>query len=451
MVSLTRRILEGTFVISLGNILMAFFGFLTSILLIRVLGRYEFGLLTLTLSAFNIGVIFLDLGIGPVLIADVAKELGNRRVDRAKSLLYRYIQIESLLGSVLFLAVFLSANFFAVKYNETVGTLIRMSAFLLILAGLKNILIVMFNSHSKFDYFSFMQIIDSASRLLFVFLLIVVIGKGLIGAMFAYLLSYFTSSVLSFPLFVKTGGYLTKVEKARENLFVNTIKGHGKYGILMRQFRTFNLNVPPWIIRHFLGVETVGIFSAAWKLQGFFVGLLHPLEQVLMPIISEISASGKEKIKLLHNKSVKYSLFLSLIILIGVELFAPLLIKNLFTSKYLASVPVFRILMLLLLVSAFNIPLRPIFFTYKAQKYLFLIYVVSTLILFLIGSVLTSILGIIGMAIGMVLSGGVGVLIRYTYAKKLFGIKMEARALFEFDEYDRRMAGKIKEKIGSFL
>jgi len=443
MPSLARKIAEGTFIISLSKVGITLFGFFATLILIRNLGVHDFGLFTLVLSGFTIAGIFLDLGLSNVLIADVANELGNKRPDRAKTLLYRYSQMEVLAGLSLFGVVFLSIGLVEARHGDVVGGLVKIGALLLIAWSFRNVFMVTFSSHTKFHYLSFMELLECTVRLLLVIVFVLLMEMSIKGAMLAYSISAIVSIVIAFPLFVKTLKHFQGVERAKINLFFNTVKGHGKYVMLMYPFNTLSKNLPFWIIQPILGLEAVGYYSAAKKVQNVVVLTLSSLETVLMPIISEEFVKSREKALDIIHRSVKYSLILSSVLFSLFTIFARPLFETFFTSSYLLSVPVFRILLLTLFISSFTLAIKPLFFTLKLQKYLFVVYLLNLPLLVLGGAAMTSKFGIVGMAIAAELSLFLSLLLMYYYLSGASPIKIEFRDIFKVDDYDRKLISRI--------
>jgi len=442
--SLTRKIAEGVFALSSQQVATAFIGFFTAIILIRTLGTYEYGLLTLALAAFAIASIFLDFGIGSVITTDMARELGAKRSDRAKSLFVGYMQAEVMMGLVLFILVFLSAGWVQVRYNEIVAELVKVCAFLLILGGVKNVFFVAFNSHTEFKYLSFMRVIEGAAMLALVFTIVLVMRKGVIGAMCAYPLAALTSIVFSLPMFMRTIGHLRGIDRAEGSLFFNTLKGHGKWVPALVPFKRLGDNATPWIIQLFLGVESVAIFQVAFRGFGFFQSLIGSLESTLMPITSR-EILDWERTKNMLNRSIKYALWISLPLVVFLLIIAPFLIEFLFTERYLASVPIFRVLLLMLLVYTFGLIFRPLFYALKAQKQLFYSYAIWAPSLIILEIVLINLLDLIGIALAMVINAMLITCFRYHLVKKIkdFKIKMD----FGIDDFDKKLLKDIIKEI----
>ncbi len=445
MTSLTRKIAEGAFVSLMNTSVLVFVSLLSSIILIRVLGVFDYGLLTLAFSATGLISSFFAFGIASVVIADIAREIGRERTDRVKSLLIRYMQVEVLRGFILFIVIFFFSDFVAARYNETIGGLVRISAFFLFFESMKRVLHVTFKSHLKFRYLLFLDAVQSLTKLALVIILVVILDKGVTGAMATYPLSTFISIVVSLPLFIGTIKPYKKIERSREGLFYNMIKGHGKWAIATVYFQKIQPNVTPWVIEFFLGVNNVAYFAVALKTSTFVSSLVGIIREPISPITS-MEIFNWERTQKMLNRSIKYTFWVSIPLAAILLVMAPFLLVAAFTEKYLSSVQVFRILLLMLPVVAFRLIFEPLFYALKAQKYLFFVNVIGVFPVLILEIILIYLFGLPGVAIAIVVSEIILVRFRYYLIRKVredFELKPE---IFRIDEYDKRvLSGIIKE------
>ncbi len=441
MVSLTRRIAEGTAHIALANFITIIFNLLSFIVVVRLLGKFEYGLIVLSLSAVNILSTFLDFGIGGVMTSDIAKELKNNRKDRVKSLLYRYTQIEILAGIILFLSVLGISEVLSPRYQDTVIDLIRISSVIILLNALKNIFVTTFNSHLDFKSIFYMNSFESAFRLFYIIILGVYMNLGIYGVMASYPASSATSIALTLRRYVKIAGEYLRVTRSKEGLFFNTITSHGKWVAMIRPIKNISGNIPPWIIQSMLGVEAVAIFNVARRAANYVILFLTPLENVLMPIISQES-NNIGKVNSIISRSIKYSIWASAAIIIVGVISSEWVFYTLFGAKYLKSSEVFNVLIFISLSYSLNLVMRPVFFALRLQKHLFMIYVKNLLVFILLALILTAHAGLKGMALAFILSGFAGFAMRYS-ALRRSGVKIHFSNLFKIDRYDIELINKI--------
>lgn len=445
MTPLTRKIAEGTALITIANIFTTIFNLLSFIIIVRILSRFEYGLIVLALSAVNIASILLDPGISAVIIADVARERGENRFDRAKTLLYRYFQIEFLLGILLFMIIFLSNTYFERRYSETVANLVKIAAFLMIVNAGKNMFLTAFRSHLDFKSIFFFNSGESLFKLVYVILLAYYLRLEVYGVMLAYPLSTATSLLLTLPFYFRIIKNYLSVSRSKESFFFKTMTSHGKWVLGIRGIKQVIANLPPWIIRFLLGVEAVAIFNVARRAVEYAIFLLSPLESVLMPVISQ-EIKNIRRINKIANKSVKYSIWFSLPIISLSLIFSSFVFNILFGSQYLESAKIFRILIFICLIYALNLTMRPLFFGFRAQKHLFIIYSVGIIIFSFFGTFLTFIFRLYGMALTFIINDFISFLLRYRYIKSR-GIKINFEKIIKIDDYDKELINKIKKEI----
>lgn len=444
MPSLTRKIVEGVTVIFFSTLILHALGTLVAVILIRSLGMYEYGLLTLALSAFAISSLFLNFG-GDLITTDISREIGKQRLDRAKNILINFAKIQMLVSFILFFVVFFSSGTIAARYNKVVGELVKIWAFLLIPAGIKNIFGVTFRSQLKFKSLSIMQTMESVIQLILVLWFILLMKKGVVGAIFTYPLSLLGGILLVTPLFIKHTKQFRELKKAEGNLFLDNLKTHGKWVIATDSLKTLVGNARPWLIQFFLGVEVVAIYEVAKKALEFVISLV-PLRDVLTPIVSQ-EVENLEKIQKIVFRSLKYSLVLSLPLSLLAFITAPFVFGILFPA-YSASVSIFRIIILAAIINSFTIFQGPLFYALKAQKYLFYLQIFSLFSIGILASIFIYLFGLIGIALEFVFTNLFIAIFLYICMKKIVPeIKLDLRNLLVYDDYDKTFFKKIITKI----
>src|SRR3989344_4841201 len=106
-----REIFRYAAIVSGNNILTSVVNFVAFLVTIKALGTYGFGLYTLAMSVLSFAIIFLDLGLGKVIVSDVAKDLSEGRKGEASGLFRGYILVQALLTAAIFVSlVFFTGN-----------------------------------------------------------------------------------------------------------------------------------------------------------------------------------------------------------------------------------------------------------------------------------------------------------------------------------------------------
>ncbi len=205
-----------------------------------------------------------------------------------------------------------------------------------------------------------------------------------------------------------------------------------------------------------MGLEAVAIYGVAQKMFAILFSFYRSLETTIFPLTSEMVLSQWSRVKEMVGKSIKYSLWFSILIVPVVWLMAPFLFELAFSKKYITSVPIFRLFLLSLFIYSFGLVQRPLFFALGALRYHFYIYVVSTLFYSFNLWLFTSQIGVIGAVWALIINGIIIGFLRFYYLKKIKpDLKINVRGLFYFDAFDKEMLNRgcrvVSQKLRSLL
>lgn len=416
MASVTRKIGEGTVYSFSQNFLVIILGAISTILVIRELGTYQYGLVVLALSISSALNVFLDFGIGGVVVADIAANRGIGNTAKAKKFLKEYLVFQIITGAILFIIAFTLSFFANAKYGMEISGLVKIASFLVLVNAAKNVFMAAAQSFVKFNFLAMFFISESGARLLFILFAVVMAGGGMVTVMLSYLVSSLFAGLISFPL---TAMAIKKVETAgdpgKRNL-ASLFKEHGKFQIGLRFFQNLLDPLRVWIIRYFVGAEGVAIFQVGLRFFGYLSQLIFAASAPLLSIMSEEFAKGKEKAAKVANMMAKYLTWISLFVMVVAWLFTPNVLELFFGNKYLDSVPIIRWFLIGYFIGGLNTVMKPIFFALRAQKALLLSDTIAFFVSYPAAAYLTYKYGVIGFAvpIGTYLSFTA----RYFYLKK---------------------------------
>ena len=447
MASITRKIGEGTAYSFFQNFLVIIVGAVSAILVIREMGAYQYGLVVLAMSIASAMNVFLDFGMGGVVISDIAASRGGGNTAKAKKLLKEYLIFQIITGVILFAVAFILSFFANAKYGVEISGLVKIASFLVIINAAKNVFMVAAQSFMKFSLLAALFISESAARLVFILLFVLMAGGGMVTVMMSYLVSSLFAVLLVSPFVimvvkkVKTTG-----EPGKKNL-IGLFKEHGKFQIGLRFFQNLLDPLRVWIIRYFVGAEGVAVFQVGLKFFNYLTQLIFAASTPLLSIMSEELAKGKEKAAQVANMMAKYLTWVSLLAMVIAWLFTPNVLELFFGDKYLASASVIRWLLVGYFVGGLNTVMKPIFFALRAQKALLLSDTFAFLVSYPLAAYLTYKYGVIGFAapIWVYLSFAA----RYFYLKKkepLFAVSF--KDLFIWNKEDGYLVRRI---YSSFL
>jgi O-antigen/teichoic acid export membrane protein len=433
-----------------GNFLLKLVAVFSTIIVLRYLSVYEYGLWQLALGILSLFSALTLPSISDVFVADLSRELGRRREDIYKAI---FRQISLLMIGLGFLsATFLF--FIAPLITEISGFsftfILRLLSLYLIFYAIGGIYSTAFYSRLKFFQYQSFKVANRLIYLLLVLLLVVYFDLGLVGVVYAYTFSSLILLIIFMPSFIDVLRYSEGVSPDFHYSLWSMFRAHGKWAVVRDYAEGGLFSARPWIIGYFLGVEAVALVSLAFALFGELMTVI-PLNQVLAPIIPR-EVEDKFRFKKLIEKGIKYTMWLYLGMGIAAYFAMPYFVE-LFFPKYLPALTLFNILLLSIPAVPFLLMTERVFYAVKAQKELF----ISTIFpkvggLFLILPPLLKLFGIFGTVYEFIVSNLLIAFTRMRYIKAVSGlsVKVSPVELFRFDAEDKLLLNRIISNIKIF-
>lgn len=439
--SLTKTVTVGTALYSVQVILEKMISFFTMIILVRFLNIYDYGLLVLARSAFDTFNGFTNIGISSTVLADMNVERSRGNIGKFKAIFLDYVTLKCLIALVMWTIIFFGLSIFGNYYQNDVIPHVKLFSFLLLINPIRTIFSNILNTHLKFTNLALWELFESFIYLLS---LVVLYANSVLTIKYIILATIFSqlfALVIFLPVFWKTYRYLSKVSRTSGNQLVGIIRAHGKWGIIENYIAGVSKNIRPWIVGFFLGVESVAIYSIAQSLVGHLSSVL-PIQKVLAPIFP-LNYGDKKKIAGLFFRSIKYSFYIMIAVILVGYIITPFFI-SLFFPKYMVSIPLFNIMATVLVLVAVSSLLNPLFDTFKLQKSFFYLTLTKLSLMVVIAVPLTYFFGLTGMALEFVITTFIFVWLRYSRLVKLVPeLKVNFFAILKYDETDSIFLKKI--------
>jgi stage V sporulation protein B len=273
-----------------------------TIFLGRLLGADDLGLYRMVLSIYNISVLFVGIGIPAAMIKFIAENKDDP--DSIKST-YSTCLI-SLLGlGVAFVPVFylLSGVFAETFAMPELEALIKVIAFVFPFWMLYDATLGLLNGLRMMKGYAFGQITQAiimvAATIVFLYL-----NLGVIGAVYAILLSYIiTSAVLVYMARDYIQTRITDfVARIRE------ITGFGSQIMIANAINTVNYQADVVFVGYFLLASDVGYYAVAASLSRLLWVLPQSVQRITYPSLSEYWAHNNHDLfNEVVNKSIQYT------------------------------------------------------------------------------------------------------------------------------------------------
>ncbi len=443
--SLTHIIGEGVAMYSAGSIVNKFSGFATSLIKIRFLSVFHYGLLSLTITAVYFFNGLVTMGISEVVTADLNRIKGEGKTDVYKALLIGYIKSVCLLAIVFWALLFFGTDLIGLYYDNSVLPYIKLFSFIILITPLRTLYTTIFKTHLKFKYLVNWSVSESYINLGLVIVLVWLFDFGIKGVIYAELIYHLISLIIFGPFLIKVGLYLLKQKRSPGNYFWQIIKNHGKWALLTNYFGDFTKKIRPWFIAYFLNVEMVAIFSVAQSFYNHLISLL-PIKDVLAQIFPR-EFKYKIKIGQILNRSFKYSLIIFILVGVVSAFVVPWIVAIIF-PRYLDSIYVFRVLLIAMPAISLLLLQTPIYNAMQRQKDMFFLTLVKNIMIILLSLLLIPFIGVIGSAIEYVITIYCYVLLRnHNISRIASEFKINWNNLIVLDKFDIRLAKKILNRI----
>lgn len=440
-----KKLAKNSLIVLFSNFTVLGLNFFFVYLAIRFSGLYLYGVFTLLLAILGFVEQFITMGIYSVMVSEIARSIGQKNIPEAKSLLYRFAQTQFALSAVSAIVFFAAAYFNFFQLVPDYQNAIYAFALYLLFDFPKIVLLVAFESHQRFDLSARFLIVEAIARLV---VLAVLFFGGFSGTVFGLALATLIGIVIGTISILMPFISLIKpwllIPRKKTNLFSVLIKKQGIFSFLSNFIKNIQLNLYPWIINFFLGIETVAVFTVLQKLQGAVMKVIQPLDTTLLPLVSEMQ---KEEVHSFYNRISKYSFWISIatffIVSISIPFFLTAYIGQPFPGQEIAMV----LLLSCLPFYSLTVPIRSVLFRFREQNSLTKFQFQSMLVLFIATWIFASLFGLVGAAFATMVFYVFDLLIRKRFVAKKYKVDFSIQSFFSFDSQDKVFVEKALERI----
>lgn len=444
--TLMRTIAEGSAWLTIATFLSKFLGVATTLVVLATLSVFEFGTSKLVLSVMGVFALFTLPGLTEIVVADMSIEKGKGRLASARNLLNQYFLYNGVLGVVAFLVLFFGAELVAdYMHNEYVATLLRVLAFLYLIGPIRSGAYVLWRVQYQFGAQSLHKAFESIAKLVLTVYLLVVLEMNVYGYIIVYVLTDYIGLVPFLPSIVRSYRALGGTSETERLSLWQSLLGHGKWAVAQGYLHNLVQSARVWIVKAVLGTEAVGLFSAAYGMYQHVVGTM-PLKHVLSSVIPQYDPK-LDTFRKLIVKGVKYNVLGVALLGISAAVGVPVPI-HFMMPEYVSAVPLFELLLAGMIPGAASGVFTVVFFALRKQRSMFWVNVALTGVTLVSLPLLLLTFGIYGVAIELFLTSVLFTWERYRrMCSELPDMSLPWRAFFTYDEFDRKILGKVAERI----
>lgn len=436
-------IARGIAVSGFGNFILYFINFSTAIIILRWLTLYEYGVYRLILAVYDFAAGFYLGGLENVVISDASANF-KKNTRESKSIVSVYVLFVAFVSLILISIFF----FFTKLTGSWLGEGAKFIYVFFILFAMEPITAlyrISFQIFLDFNWKALNKILRDVLRLATLGIFFMTGSVGIRGALWGWVVSVCAPILLNIIFYQGKNLFtIPSIKEIKSVLKILFLK-HGAWAMFDDFLQNVGKNIRPFVIKFFVGIEAVSLFSAAQSLVSYTTSIF-PIREVLIPVFPRY-LDRPIHLTANINRAMKYSILIYSFIAIISAIFAPIL-SYLFFPKYIPSMPLFYILLLGVPVTGLRSVILPALYSLKAQRVLFNLTALRTVSVIVFGIVLTYFFGIWGATIEATL---IGYIITAPFIKSLQSLipqwKFSLRNIFQFDSYDRLFAIKIKDRI----
>jgi O-antigen/teichoic acid export membrane protein len=367
-----------------------FFGFITSIVIARILGPEKLGEYSLAFWILTLAGFFVNLGLPKTVTKYISEYSGRKDSVSAGKILTscsRWVFWAGVGVTVLlFLFSLPIANLFQKPY---LSTYLRIGALGIIPMGLLSLYMASFEGFLRYDLVAFLTFV--LSPLTFVLILSALIFEGEVEYLFwVSFLSNLLGAFLYFSFYhYKKYPYL-KVALSKELKDKLIEYSRSIFIILLLEallWERFELL--------FLGAYStenqIAFYNLGFNLASKVILLLPgALAGILLPSMSEAYGGGEtERLKNIHYNSTRYLALISLPLCAGGIVLAPRIITSIYGLEYLPSATIFTIVLLAGIIGSISQASTSLLYSLEKQKTVLLFYITSVLLKLVLNLLLT--------------------------------------------------------------
>ena len=337
------KVLRGSFISMVGNIIFRFGGYIYRFLMASLLGPANYGILGLTLPFQGIFQILSAGGLPPAIAKYMSEYQVLDEKDLAREIIYTSLKIAVILGLFFgFFMVFFAAPYIANYFQkpevllplQIVGLITPFSAIIGAFRGA-------FQGVFKMEYVLYTRAVEQIGMILFA-TAFVLIGLSVAGAVFGTALAFLFSTLLSIYIFkYKMGEFIPK----RSSDFIFTLKDELK---LTKQLVVFSIpviitalaemfiyTITVLIMGRFLTSTLVGYYVAADVIARIPLIIAISLAPIILPASAEaFSSKNQKQLNLYVTSAYKYSMLFVVPMCIGIALFAKEILEVVYFTNY---------------------------------------------------------------------------------------------------------------------
>lgn len=415
-----KKFIKDVAIIGSTQILINLSSFVILPIITKTLGVYNYGIWAQLSVTVSLLTALASLALYMAFIRFFSFKTDKKEISKGFFSIFFFLVIFSVIISTILFIFSESISLFL--FNTGIySTLVQITSFLIVLNPLYMLVLYYFRTYRQMLIYSGLTIFASIGQIVLTIVLLVFFGYGLYGVVFSVLFSF------SIPLVIALGIIIKQVGFSRPSFSE------------MPTYLRFSLPLAPndliywitsssdrYIVGFFLGVSSVGIYSAAYGIGYLLYIFFMPLQMILFPQLSTLYDNGEiEEVKTYISYSLKFFLLISVPSVVGLTVLSKQILVLLTTTEFTNGSPVIPLIALSILFAGIYQIIINITYLYKKTKNIFWIQGSSALLNIVLNFILIPFIGIIGAAIATLFSYILMSIFSYFISRKFLRFKID--------------------------
>ena len=380
------------------QILTSLSTFLLLPIITKTLGTYDYGLW----AQINITVSLISplalMGLSMGLVRFLSSETETKIIREAVYSILFFVTMSGLLASFLLYTFAEPLATFGFK-DPGATYFIQAGSLLILLNVIEPVSLFYFRVFRQIQKFSYLTLFETFGKLFFI-LVLLKMGYGLLGVIAATLLVQGLIFLIALLTIISQIGFIIPR--------FTYIKEYLQFSLPLTPnalIRWVTESSDRYLVTYFLGLRSVGVYSAACSIGNLIQLFVSPLQLILLPELSKLFDENKmDEVRIYMSHSLRYFLLISIPAVFGLSALAKPLLGILTTEDFISGWVVIPITALSgLLAGIFQIFVNTMFLVKKtkATTYINIIAAVSNV---LINLLLIPSVGIVGASLSTLIS-----------------------------------------------
>ena len=340
---MANKLIRGSFIIFLGNIIFRIGGYIYRFLMATILGPTNYGILAITLPFQGIFQTLSAGGLPPAIAKYVAEYEVVNEHDMARKTIYTALKIMVFLG-IFFgvIMVFFVAPWLANVYLQKPATLVPLqivgliTPFSVIVGAFRGA----FQGVYKMEYIVYTRAVEQLGMILFA-LAFVLIGFSVVGALWGTVIGFAVASLSAVYIFkYHMGKYIPPASKdfkftLRDELSLACTLVKFSIPVIITAIAEMLIyNICTLVMGRFLTEEAIGFFAAADPIARLPLIISVSIATTILPASSEAFKSrNKLALEKYVSEAYKFSLLFVVPMCIGLACFAAPILRLLYFTN----------------------------------------------------------------------------------------------------------------------